>query len=68
MATSPCSAAIDEPVWQLPLERERYRKLLDSVVADMRNIGGPYGGTITASIFWRFASALVAFQLLVSSA
>ena len=45
------SDAIDEPVWQLPLEKERYRKLLDSVVADMRNIGGPYGGTITASIF-----------------
>jgi len=45
------SADVDEPVWQLPLERDRYRKLLDSVVADMRNIGGPYGGTITASIF-----------------
>jgi leucyl aminopeptidase len=45
------SAAVDEPVWQLPLERGRYRKLLDSVVADMRNIGGPYGGAITAAIF-----------------
>ena len=45
------SADTDEPVWQLPLEKDRYRKLLDSVVADMRNIGGPYGGTITASIF-----------------
>ena len=45
------SAEVDEPVWQLPLEAGRYRKLLDSVVADMRNIGGPYGGTITASIF-----------------
>ena len=43
--------AIDEPVWQLPLEKARYRKLLESVVADMKNIGGPYGGTITASIF-----------------
>lgn len=41
----------DEPVWQLPLEAKRYRKLLDSVVADMKNIGGPYAGTITASIF-----------------
>ena len=45
------STRVDEPTWQLPLEAERYRKLLDSVVADMRNIGGPYGGTITASIF-----------------
>lgn len=45
------SADVDEPVWQLPMETKRYRKLLDSVVADMRNIGGPYAGTITASIF-----------------
>ncbi|MCU1364756.1 MAG: pepA, partial [Ilumatobacteraceae bacterium] len=40
----------DEPTWQLPLARE-YRKLLDSHVADMRNIGGPLAGTITASLF-----------------
>ena len=45
------SEATDEPIWQLPLAAQRYRKLLDSVVADMKNIGGPYGGTITASIF-----------------
>ena len=40
----------DEPVWQLPLARE-YRKLLDSNVADMKNVGGPYGGAITAALF-----------------
>jgi leucyl aminopeptidase len=45
------SDAVDEPVWQLPLDAKRYRKLLDSVVADMKNIGGPHAGTITASIF-----------------
>jgi len=45
------SASTDEPVWQLPLDSKRYRKLLDSVVADMKNIGGPHAGTITASIF-----------------
>ncbi|MGA9276159.1 leucyl aminopeptidase family protein, partial [Ilumatobacter sp.] len=45
------SDKVDEPTWQLPLEKQRYRKLLDSVVADMKNIGGPYAGTITASIF-----------------
>jgi leucyl aminopeptidase len=45
------SEATDEPIWQLPLATKRYRKLLDSVVADMKNIGGPYGGTMTASIF-----------------
>jgi leucyl aminopeptidase len=44
------SAKTDEPVWQLPLERS-YRKLLDSNVADFRNIGGPYGGAITAALF-----------------
>ena len=39
-----------EPVWQLPLVRE-YRRFLDSNVADMKNIGGPYGGAITAALF-----------------
>ncbi len=33
----------DEPVWQLPLAKE-YRKLLDSNVADMKNVGGPVRG------------------------
>jgi len=40
----------DEMVWRLPLP-SRYRKLLDSPVADMKNIGGPYGGSITAALF-----------------
>jgi leucyl aminopeptidase len=44
------SAATDEAVWQLPLEK-RYRKLLDSDVADVKNVGGPYGGAITAAVF-----------------
>ncbi len=42
---------VDEPVWQLPLAKDRYRSKLDSVVADMKNVGGPYGGAITAAIF-----------------
>lgn len=41
----------DEPVWQMPLAKDRYRKLLDSVAADMKNIGGPYAGATTAAIF-----------------
>jgi leucyl aminopeptidase len=41
----------DEPVWRMPLAKDRYRKLLDSVVADMKNVGGPYAGAITAAIF-----------------
>jgi leucyl aminopeptidase len=40
----------DEPVWQLPLHRA-YRKQLDSVVADMTNMGGPNAGSITAALF-----------------
>ena len=39
-----------ERVWQLPLPPE-YRTLLDSNVADMKNIGGPHGGAITAGLF-----------------
>jgi len=45
------AAVVDEPVWQLPLETARYRKLLDSDVADVKNVGGPYGGAITAAVF-----------------
>jgi leucyl aminopeptidase len=42
----------DEPVWQLPLER-RYRRMLDSEVADINNIGtdGATAGAITAALF-----------------
>ena len=39
-----------EKVWHLPLPPE-YRKLLDSPIADLKNIGGAYGGTLTAGLF-----------------
>lgn len=40
-----------EPIWRLPLPK-RYRKLIDSEVADMKNIGtGSYGGALTAGLF-----------------
>jgi leucyl aminopeptidase len=42
--------ATDEPVWQLPLER-RYRKDIDSSIADLKNLGGPNAGAITAGLF-----------------
>jgi leucyl aminopeptidase len=45
------AAGVDEPVWQLPLERTRYRKLLDSDIADLKNVGNQYGGAITAAVF-----------------
>ena len=41
---------VDEPVWELPLAH-CYRKELDSVIADLRNLGGPNAGTITAALF-----------------
>jgi len=39
-----------EPVWALPVG-PRYRKLLDSNVADLNNIGGRYGGASSAAEF-----------------
>jgi leucyl aminopeptidase len=44
------SRRTDELLWQLPLFGD-YRALLDSNVADMKNVGGPYGGAITAALF-----------------
>ncbi len=41
-----------ERAWQLPLVDD-YRKLLDSNVADLKNVGGPYGGAIIAGLFLR---------------
>jgi leucyl aminopeptidase len=41
---------VGEKVWPLPLPRE-YRKLLDSEIADMKNVGGPYAGALTAGLF-----------------
>ncbi|MCH8858835.1 MAG: leucyl aminopeptidase [Proteobacteria bacterium] len=39
-----------EPVWRLPLG-DAYDKLLRSKIADMKNIGGPGAGSITAAQF-----------------
>jgi leucyl aminopeptidase len=44
------AAATDEPVWELPLDA-RYRRELDSTVADLRNLGGANAGAITAGLF-----------------
>jgi leucyl aminopeptidase len=40
----------DEKVWRMPLG-QRYDKLIDSKVADMKNIGGRWAGSITAAQF-----------------
>ncbi|MEO8557687.1 MAG: leucyl aminopeptidase family protein [Rhodospirillales bacterium] len=39
-----------DPLWRLPLWRS-YRRFLDSKVADMNNVGGDFGGAITAALF-----------------
>jgi leucyl aminopeptidase len=42
--------AVGEPIWQLPLARE-YKEDIRSPIADVKNVGGPEGGTITAALF-----------------
>jgi leucyl aminopeptidase len=37
-------------VWRLPLGPE-YDKIIDSKIADMKNTGGRFGGSITAAQF-----------------
>jgi leucyl aminopeptidase len=39
-----------DPIWPLPLHRD-YRRLIDSNVADIKNIGERWGGAITAALF-----------------
>lgn len=44
------ATASGEKMWELPLEKN-YKKLLKSNVADLQNIGGKYGGALTAGLF-----------------
>jgi leucyl aminopeptidase len=44
--------AAGEPGWELPMH-EPYRKLIDSDIADIKNIGKRFGGAITAAMFLR---------------
>lgn len=44
------AARADENFWALPLE-ENYRQAIKSEVADIKNIGGKWAGTITAGLF-----------------
>jgi leucyl aminopeptidase len=47
------SAVAGEPTWRMPIVDE-YRRLLDSEVADFKNVGpAPPGGAITAALFLR---------------
>jgi leucyl aminopeptidase len=44
------AAAEGERMWQLPVDDE-YRDLYKSMIADIANTGGRYGGAITAAMF-----------------
>lgn len=45
------AAATSDPVWRLPLWAG-YRRMLDSKVADLNNVGdSPFAGSITAALF-----------------
>jgi leucyl aminopeptidase len=44
------AARVDESVWQMPLDR-RYRKQIDSAIADLRNMGDAQPGSITAALY-----------------
>ena len=39
-----------EPLWRMPMN-DRFDKMIDSPIADMKNIGGQFGGSITAAQF-----------------
>jgi leucyl aminopeptidase len=42
--------AVDETLWRMPMG-DAYDKMIDSPIADMKNIGGRGGGSITAAQF-----------------
>ncbi|MFB3923096.1 MAG: leucyl aminopeptidase [Terriglobia bacterium] len=44
------AAAAGEKMWQLPVDDE-YREQYKSMIADLANTGGRYGGAITAAMF-----------------
>ena len=39
-----------DPVWELPAH-DIYKKQIEGEIADLKNVGGPDGGTITAALF-----------------
>jgi leucyl aminopeptidase len=45
-----CARAAGEKVWPMPLD-EDYREQIRSHIADIQNVGGRYGGAVTAAMF-----------------
>ncbi len=57
-ALQKAGAAVGEKLWRMPLG-DAYDKLINSDIADMKNIGGRWGGSITAAQFLqRFVNGL----------
>jgi leucyl aminopeptidase len=44
------ASAVGEKMWEMPLEKS-YQKMLKSNMADIQNIGGRWGGALTAGLF-----------------
>ncbi len=44
------SAKAGEKMWELPLEK-KYRKLIEGEIGDIKNVGGRWGGALTAGLF-----------------
>lgn len=49
-AIEAASKRMEESVWSLPLEAS-YKEMIKSSIADLKNIGGKGGGSITAALF-----------------
>ena len=49
-ALTKAGKAVGEPLWRMPLG-DAYDQLIKSDIADMKNTGGPHGGSITAAQF-----------------
>ncbi len=47
-----CAKSAGEKMWLMPLDDD-YRELIKSTIADIQNVGGRWGGAITAACFLR---------------
>jgi len=55
------SKTVGDKIWRMPLE-QAYAEDLESKFADMKNVGGRYGGSITAALFLqKFVSRIKPF-------
>jgi leucyl aminopeptidase len=50
-AITEASELVQEPIWRMPLGESYYGEDIKSKIADIKNIGGKFGGAITAALF-----------------